>query len=171
MSLVISLSLASGRDERFLDFDQSLFCFYCLSCMFIIRPQSSVSIENAVSALFSKVKWKKIVKFAEFAVGTMGAVLFQNFFWFTSFSEVLAFLCLAVAWLAKLALLRFWCFEFLTGEYGVFAWWISSAYGVWHGLCMVLLFFCMVCVSRLSTSSLSLSFIVQTGYWKLCYGN
>ncbi|KAH6761079.1 hypothetical protein C2S51_018028 [Perilla frutescens var. frutescens] len=76
-----------------------------------------------IAAKIVTVKMKKVLsmlkehrakKFIEFAVGTVGAVLFQNFFRITSFSEVAAFLYLAVMWLANLVLLGF------SGDFGVF---------------------------------------------------
>ncbi|KAI3468741.1 hypothetical protein Pfo_025404 [Paulownia fortunei] len=56
---------------------------------------------------------KKTGKLIKFAVGMGGSVLFQNFFRLTSFSHVVAFLYLAVAWVANLALLG------VSGDFGV----------------------------------------------------
>ncbi|KAK6158184.1 hypothetical protein DH2020_005498 [Rehmannia glutinosa] len=56
----------------------------------------------------------KIGKLIEFAVGMGGTVLFQSFFRLTSFDHVVAFLYLAVAWVANLALLG------VSGDFGVF---------------------------------------------------
>ncbi|KAK4435327.1 hypothetical protein Salat_0696100 [Sesamum alatum] len=76
--------------------------------------QQLLPVAAKVTDVFSNLKEKKTGKFIEFAVAIGGTVLFQNFFRLTSFSQVAAFLYLAVAWVANLALLG------VSGDLGVF---------------------------------------------------
>lgn len=56
--------------------------------------------------ILSKLREKKMGKLIEFVVAMMGTILFQSFFRLTSFNQVVAFLYLAVAWLANVALMQ-----------------------------------------------------------------
>ncbi|KAL0329793.1 UNVERIFIED_CONTAM: hypothetical protein Sradi_4966000 [Sesamum radiatum] len=86
-----------------------------------VRFQNLLSLAGKrLSATFQVLTEKKTGKFIEFAVGMVGTVLFQNFFKLMSFSQVEAFLYLAVGWVANLALLGVSCdfgvFHFLLGN-------------------------------------------------------
>lgn len=120
MAVETSLFLASQRDERFLEIELMFSGLYVVALFYIIEPVRGERIESVVGAFVAKVKEKKLVNFIEFAIGMVGALLFQNFFRLTSFNQVAAFLYLAVAWLAILVLLRasydFGVLNFLLGN-------------------------------------------------------
>lgn len=67
-----------------------------------------------------KRKMRNHGRVTEFAIGMAGTIIFQNYFRLTSFDHVLAFLYLAVAWLANLAMLLCPCdlgiFNFILGN-------------------------------------------------------
>ncbi|KAL0393536.1 UNVERIFIED_CONTAM: hypothetical protein Slati_4319800 [Sesamum latifolium] len=90
-----------------------LYTFTRVSCNPLSGVESSQELlavaGNKLKEFYSNLKEKNTAKFIEFAVGAVGTLLFQYFFRLTTFSEVAAFFCLAVAWMANLALLGVSC--------------------------------------------------------------
>ncbi|KZV16094.1 hypothetical protein F511_24887 [Dorcoceras hygrometricum] len=70
--------------------------------------------------ILSKLGENKMGKLIEFVVAMMGTILFQSFFRITTFNQVVAFLFLAVAWLANLALMQ------VSWDFGVFNFLLSN---------------------------------------------
>ncbi|GER38875.1 oxygen-dependent choline dehydrogenase [Striga asiatica] len=72
-----------------------------------------VPLAEKGSRALSAFMGRRVGKLVRFGVGMVGTVLFQNFFRLTTFGHVVAFLYLAVAWLANMACLG------VAGDFGV----------------------------------------------------
>ncbi|KAL0329792.1 UNVERIFIED_CONTAM: hypothetical protein Sradi_4965900 [Sesamum radiatum] len=132
MAVESSLYLVRGNGSKFfptLVILISLFTSALWAALYGLDPLTCVSgdarFQNLLSLAGKRLTdtfrvLKKTGKFIEFAVGIVGTVFFQNFFRLTLFSQVEAFLYLAVGWAANLALLGVSCdfgvFSFLLGN-------------------------------------------------------
>lgn len=84
-------------------------------------PSTSTDTEHDQNLTISNgTNNNRMKKSLEFAIGLLGTVVFQNFFRLNSFKQVVAFLYLAVAWLANITVLSpshdLGVFNFLLGN-------------------------------------------------------